>query len=64
MFGNICTTNPFKDYSQNRIRGLRKMMKIVGQISSTDEAEEIEFITKSFVIGNRARYLASRIKRA
>ena len=64
MFGNICTTNPFKDYSQNRIRGLIKMMKIVGQISSEDEAKEIEFITKSFVIGNRARYLASRIKRA
>ena len=64
MFGNICTTNPFKDYSQNRIRGLRKMMKIVGQISSADEAEEIEFITKSFVIRNRARDLASRLKNA
>ena len=34
------------------------MMKIVGQISSADEAEEIEFITKSFVIGNRAKVLA------
>jgi len=40
------------------------MMKIVGQISSADEAEEIEFITKSFVIGNRAKDLASQIKRA
>ena len=40
------------------------MMKIVGQISSADEAEEIEFITKSFVIGNRARDLASRLKNA
>ena len=40
------------------------MMKIVGQISSADEAEEIEFITKSFIIGNRARDLASRIKKA
>jgi len=40
------------------------MMKIVGQISSIDEAEEIEFITKSFVIGNRAKDLASQIKRA
>jgi hypothetical protein len=28
MFGNTCTTNPFKDYSQNRIRGLRKMIDI------------------------------------
>ena len=40
------------------------MIKIVGQISSSEEAEEIEFITKSFVIGNRARDLASRLKKA
>jgi len=40
------------------------MLKIVGQISSTDEAEEIEFITKSFVIGNRARALASQLVKA
>ena len=40
------------------------MVKIVGQISSADEAEEIEFITRSFVIGNRAKALASQIKRA
>ncbi len=40
------------------------MMKIVGQISSANEAEEIEFITKSFVIGNRAKDLASQIKKA
>jgi hypothetical protein len=39
-------------------------MKIVGQISSADEADEIEFITKSFVIGNRAKDLASQIKKA
>ncbi len=38
------------------------MLKIVGQVSSQDEAEEIESITKSFVVGNRARALASRIK--
>jgi hypothetical protein len=38
-------------------------MKIVEQISSADEAKEIEFITKSFVIGNRAKVLASQIKR-
>jgi hypothetical protein len=63
MFGNICTTNPFKDYSQNWSRGLIKMMKIVGQISSEDEAKEIEFITKSFVTGSRAKVLASRIKK-
>jgi len=39
------------------------MMKIVGQVSSEDEAKEIEFITKSFVIGNRARDLASKLKK-
>jgi hypothetical protein len=38
-------------------------MKIVGQISTPDEAEELEFITKSFVVGNRARDLASRLKK-
>jgi len=38
------------------------MLKIVGQVSSQDEAEEIESITKSFVVGNRARDLASRLK--
>ena len=45
------------------LEDLSKMMKIVGQISSEDEAKEIEFITKSFVIGNRAKVLASRIKK-
>lgn len=40
------------------------MMMIVGQVSSTEEAKEIEFITKSFVVGNRARALALRIKEA
>ena len=38
------------------------MLKIVGQISSADEANEIEFITKSFVVGNLARGLAQRLK--
>jgi len=37
-------------------------MKIVGQISSKLEAEEIEYIAKSFVVGNRARILAAQIK--
>ena len=34
------------------------MMMIVGQISSPAEADEIEFIAKSYVVGNRARKLA------
>ena len=37
-------------------------MMIVGQVSSPEEAMEIESIAKSFVIGNRARVLALRLK--
>jgi hypothetical protein len=39
-------------------------MKIVGQVSSPEEAKEIESVTKSFVVGNRARALALMIKEA
>lgn len=38
------------------------MLKIVGQISSKNEGYEIESITKSFLVGNRARELASQLK--
>ncbi len=38
------------------------MMMIVGQVSTPQEAKEIEFITKSFVVGNRARELALRAR--
>ena len=37
-------------------------MMIVGQISTPEEAKEIEFITKSLVVGNRARTLALQIR--
>jgi hypothetical protein len=37
-------------------------MKIVGQVSTPEEAKEIESITKSFVVGNRARALALLIR--
>jgi hypothetical protein len=37
-------------------------MLIVGQISSQKEAMEMEFVTKVFVVGNRARVLAQRLK--
>jgi len=37
-------------------------MMIVGQVASSQEAEDIEFITKSFVVGNRARALALLLK--
>ncbi|HMA82756.1 MAG TPA: hypothetical protein VKP59_00840 [Candidatus Thermoplasmatota archaeon] len=36
-------------------------MIIVGTISGKTEAKEIEFITKSFVVANRARKLAAQI---
>ncbi len=37
-------------------------MIIVGQISSPQEAKEMEFVAKCLVVGNRARVLASQIK--
>ena len=36
-------------------------MMIVGQISSAQEAKELESIAKCFVVGNRARALALKI---
>jgi len=39
-------------------------MMIVGQVSSPEEAKEIEFIAKSFVIANRAKTLALKLKEA
>jgi hypothetical protein len=38
------------------------MLLIVGQVSTPQEAEEIEFITKSLVVGNRVRTLAQKLK--
>ena len=37
-------------------------MMIVGQVSTPEEAKEIEFITKLFIVGNRARILAHEHK--
>jgi hypothetical protein len=37
------------------------MLMIVGQISSPEEATEIESITKHFVVANRAKELAHRL---
>ena len=36
-------------------------MMIVGQVSSKEEAKEIETITKNFVVGKRARHLAHQL---
>ena len=38
------------------------MMMIVGQVSSAEEAVEIEYIAKSLVVATRARYLAQQLK--
>ena len=38
-------------------------MMIVGQISSSEEAKEVESIVKLFVVGKQARNLALKIKK-
>ena len=37
-------------------------MLIVGQVSSPEEAKEIEFIAKSFVVANRIKAIAQNFK--
>jgi hypothetical protein len=37
-------------------------MMIVGQVSGPEEAAEVEFIAKSFVVANRARTLALQLR--
>jgi len=37
---------------------------IVGQISSEEEANEIQFITKNLLVGNRAKELAHTLKQS
>jgi hypothetical protein len=39
-------------------------MMIVGQVSTAEEAKEIEFITKLSIVGNRARLLAMKTREA
>jgi hypothetical protein len=41
---------------------MTRMLMIVGQISSAEEATEIESITKNFIVANRAKELAGRLK--
>jgi hypothetical protein len=38
------------------------MMKIVGQVSSAAEADEIERITRNFIVANRVKELAQTLK--
>ena len=35
-------------------------MLIVGQVSTKEEAEEIEFIAKAFLVGNRIRTISKK----
>ena len=37
-------------------------MMIVGQVSTQEEAKEMEFVAKILVVGNRTRVLASKSK--
>ena len=37
-------------------------MMIVGEVSNKEEAKEITFIAKLFVVGQRARVLAKQLK--
>ena len=37
-------------------------MMIVGQVSTPEEAKEMEFVAKLLVVGNRARVLALKVK--
>ena len=37
-------------------------MMIVGQVSSPEEAIEVEFIAKSFVVANRIKTLAHNLR--
>jgi hypothetical protein len=36
-------------------------MMIVGEVSTQEEVTEVEFIKKSFIVGNRARALAGQL---
>ena len=35
---------------------------IVGNVQSAEEAQDVEFIAKSFVVANRVKALAQRLK--
>lgn len=50
-------------YIHNKQNILLVIMIIVGQVSSREEANEINFIAKLFAVGQRARYLAKQNER-
>ena len=39
-----------------------KNMMVVGQVTTREEAEEIAYIRKIFVVGNRVRSLATKTR--
>jgi hypothetical protein len=39
------------------------MLMIVGQVSSADEAKEIELITRNFIVANKMKELARTLKK-
>ncbi|KYK21667.1 hypothetical protein AYK24_08785 [Thermoplasmatales archaeon SG8-52-4] len=49
-------------FIRKKTNHLMTTMLIVGQVSSKEEANEITFIAKLFVVGQRARYLAKQNK--
>ncbi|KYK34597.1 MAG: hypothetical protein AYK22_05145 [Thermoplasmatales archaeon SG8-52-3] len=53
----ISVQQPFK---RKKTKQILITMQIVGQVSNKDEANEITFIAKLFMVGQRARYLAQQ----
>jgi len=57
---NNCTTTLYKQENETQVL---IVMIIVGQVSDNEEAKEITFIAKLFVVGQRARDLARENKK-
>lgn len=67
IFGIICKDAWYWLYNKSLLEEKSKsiliIMLIVGQVSSQEEANEITFIAKLVVVGQRARFLASQQKK-
>jgi hypothetical protein len=53
----IAVQQPFKS---RKTKTDIDIMQIVGQVSNKEEANEITFIAKLFMVGQRARFLAQQ----
>lgn len=60
MDGKNCTINTFKGFFETYVV---IDMKIVGTISSKEEAHEIQMIAKLSIVAARARYLGKHEKK-